>query len=209
MTTFNTAQAYIGASKRAGGGVAPFAGLGAFGWGGWGGSGGSGDGGATRGAVVDVVIYVGDSSRVFFYDAALAQTLVDRLNSSGFRVLNMDASNLGSFGGGGTIRARVQILNDGYGSAQDAASVVSGAASYVGYNATGFQGTLVSSGTASGQPSPPAQTTSGQTYNQPGVTAAPGITTALSSLWTNLSSSPIALAALVGGGLLLLIAAKK
>jgi hypothetical protein len=176
-------------------GFSPFAGFGAF-----------GEDQALRGAVVDVVVDVGDAGRVFFYDSRLAQSLRDRLNASGFKVLALDASNLGSLGGGGTLRARVQILSDGYASAQDAASVVAGAASYLGYNATGSQGVLVSSGSGqvAGTQSGGAQT--GQTYENPGQSGAPNPVT---TLFDSLTQSPISLAVVVGGAALLLILATK
>ena len=174
---------------------AGFQGLGAF----------NGDGqAALRGSIVDAVVEVGDSNRVFFYDQALANSLRDRLNASGFKVLNLDASNLGSFGGGGTIRVRAQILSDGYASAQDAASVIRGAAAYLGYNATGFQGVLVSApGQASGSA---GGAQSGQTYD-------PALTSTgdnpVSRLLTNLTGSPISLAVVIGAAALLLIVATK
>lgn len=161
-------------------------------------------GAATRGAIVDVVIEVGDAGRVFFYDARLAQALRDRLNNSGFKVLALDASNLGNFGGGGTIRARVQILTDGYGSAADAASVVAGAASYLGYNATGSTGVLVSgAGTVTGGAS---GDTTGQVYTNPNAdTGANPVSTLVESL----TASPVSLAVIVGAGALLLLTVLK
>ena len=180
-----------------------FAGLGAFG--------ANGGQQALRGSVVDVVIYVGDSSRVFFYDAALRQSLIDRLNNSGFRVINLDASNLGSFGGGGSIRVRAQITNDGYNSVQDAASVISGAASYLGYNATGFQGVLVSTPQQAQAGTGAGETQTGQTY---GAETAPGASggaaaNPLTDFIGNLTKSPTTLAVILGAAVILVIAAKK
>ena len=160
---------------------------------------------ALRGSIVDAVVEVGDSNRVFFYDQALANSLRDRLNASGFKVISLDASNLGSFGGGGTIRVRAQILSDGYASAQDAASVISGAASYLGYNATGFQGVLVSTpqGPTGVQP---GGIQSGQSYD-PAVTSTGD--NPISRLLTNLTGSPVSLAVVIGAAVLLLVVAKK
>lgn len=167
---------------------------------------------ALRNSVVDVVVNVGDAGRVFFYDARLAQSLKDKLNNSGFRVLAFDASNLGSFGGGGTIRARVQILTDGYANANDAASVVAGAAAYLGYNATGSSGVVVSSGGTqpgtqpggSGGTLPGGQ--SGQDY--PGGSGT-GNENPVVTLWNNLTQSPISMAVVVGGAALLVLVALK
>lgn len=161
---------------------------------------------ALRGSVVDVVVNVGDANRVFFYDSRLAQTWVDRLNSSGFRVINFDASNLGSLGGGGTLRARVQILSDGYASANDAASVVAGAASFVGYNATGSSGVLVSTPAQTQAGTQPGQTQTGQVYETPGASGAPN---PISTLFTNLTQSPISMAAVLGGAIILFVIATK
>lgn len=163
-------------------------------------------GAALRGSIVDAVIEVGDSNRVFFYDQALANSLRDRLNASGFKVLNLDASNLGSFGGGGTIRVRVQILSDGYASAADAASVIRGAAAYLGYNATGYQGVLVS--TAQGTAGTGAGgIQSGQSYD-PNVNVA-STDNPVSRLLQNLTGSPVSLAVVIGAAALLLFMAKK
>ena len=170
---------------------------------------------AIRGSIVDALVYVGDSNRVFFYDARLRQALVDRLNSSGFQVLNLDDSNLGTFGGGGTIRARVKILSDGYGSAKDAASVVRGAAAFVGYNATGYDGTLVAQGTGTGQAQPtgsaPGQVQSGQSYDSSTIPGIGGVSGAnpVTNLVNSLTQSPVSLAVIAGAVLILVLVSKK
>ena len=160
---------------------------------------------ALRGSTVDVVLNIGAANRVFFYDARLAQSLKDRLNNSGFRVINLDASNLGSLGGGGTIRARVQILTDGFASANDAASVVGGAAAALGYNMTGSSGILVSSGQQTGGQQT-GSNGSGQQYDQPINT---GDSNPVETLWSNLTQSPISMAVVVGGAAILLLVALK
>ena len=162
---------------------------------------------ALRGAVIDAVVYVGDANRVFFYDARLLQSLKDRLNASGFQVISLDGSNLGSFGGGGTVRVRAQINSDGYATANDAASVIAGAAAALGFNATGSTGILVSTpqqastGTASGQ------VQSGQTYSPD--TSATGAVNPIESFINNLTASPVTLAVILGAAVVLVIAAKK
>ncbi len=161
---------------------------------------------ALRNSVVDVVVDIGDAGRVFFYDSRLAQALRDRLNNSGFKVISLDASNLGSFGGGGTIRARVQILTDGYASAADAASVVAGAAAYLGYNATGSSGIIVQSGSGQQSGNGSGQSGSGQTYEKPNDL---GEKSPVETLWSSLTESPISLAVVVGGAAILLLVALK
>lgn len=166
---------------------------------------------ALRGSVIDAVVYVGDASRVFFYDSRLLQSLTDRLNSSGFKVINLDGSNLGSFGGGGTIRVRAQINSDGYSSANDAASVIAGAASALGFNATGSTGVVVSTpqsgqtGTGSGQ------TQSGQAFDPSTVPGNKplGATNPFEDFIKNLTASPVTLAVILGAAVVLVIAAKK
>ncbi len=161
---------------------------------------------ALRGAVIDAVIYIGDASRVFFYDSRLLQSLTDRLNSSGFRVINLDGSNLGSFGGGGTIRVRAQINSDGYASANDAASVIAGAASALGFNATGSTGVLVSTPDASNTGTAPGTVQSGQTYQAPGAT---GAVNPIEGFISNLTASPVTLAVILGAAVVLVMIAKK
>lgn|GEM_PF-6306753 len=100
---------------------------------------------ATRGAVVDVVLQVGQANRVVGYSSTLTQQYRDKLNTSGFSVVALDDTNLRILTGG-TIKVRVQITGDGYANARDAASVVAGAASALGYNVTSFTGALVSAG---------------------------------------------------------------
>src|SRR5688500_6669422 len=119
---------------------------------------------ALRGSGVDVVVWVSNAWRVLSYSDTLTQEFVDRLNNSGFRVLNVDDSNLAVFSGG-SLRVRVQVLTDGYASEEDAASVVSGAASAAGYNATGFSGSLVSTGGEVDAMQPGGS--SGQSYDDP------------------------------------------
>lgn len=165
---------------------------------------------ALRGAVVDAVIHIGDANRVFFYDARLLQALTDRLNASGFRVLNLDGANLGSFGGGGTIRVRAQINSDGYASASDAASVIAGAAAALGFNVTGSTGVLVS--TPQGQAGTQAgQMQTGQTFDPSTVPTnkPPNAKNPFEDFLGSLTSSPVTLAIILGAAVVLVIAAKK
>lgn len=97
---------------------------------------------ALRNSIVDCVLYVGQAWRTLSYSRNLVQELTDQLNSSGFRVLALDDSNLALLSGG-SLKARVQILTDGYASERDAASVVAGAASALGFNVQSFTGALV------------------------------------------------------------------
>lgn len=169
---------------------------------------------ALRGSVVDVVIYVGDANRVLFYDKALSRSLVDRLNSSGFRVISFDDSNIGGWSGsgGGTIRARVQIMSDGYNSVKDAASVVAGAASALGFNATGSTGVLVSTPQQTQAGTQPGQMQTGQTFDPsmvPSSSPAGVGGNAITDFIDNLTKSPTTLAVIAGAVVILVIAAKK
>jgi len=166
---------------------------------------------ALRGSVVDAVIYVGDANRVFFYDARLLQSLTDRLNASGFRVLNLDGSNLGSFGGGGTIRVRAAINSDGYANANDAASVIAGAAAALGFNATGSTGVLVSTPQAGAAGTQPGQVQSGQVFDAstvPSNKPPPDPKKTLDDFINDLTKSPTTLAVILGAAVILVIAAK-
>lgn len=173
-----------------------FAGLGAFG------DGASGQ--ALRGSTVDVVLQINFANRVVGYSSTLTRALVDRLNSSGFHVINVDDSNLNTITGG-TIRTRVQVLTDGYSSASDAASVVAGAASALGYNVVGFNGTLVLSATQGAV----SGTQSGQLFDPSTVPATkpPGSST-FSDFIDSLTKSPTTLAVVAGAAVLLVIAVK-
>jgi peptidoglycan hydrolase-like protein with peptidoglycan-binding domain len=112
----------------------------------------SSSGAALRGSVVDAVITVGQAWRVLSYTSNLKQQLIDKLNVSGFQVISVNDSNI-SYVTGGTLRVRAMVMTDGYSSANDAASVIRGWASDVGYNATGFSGALVSGGSNAAVPS--------------------------------------------------------
>jgi hypothetical protein len=100
---------------------------------------------ALRGSVVDAVLVIGYVWRTTSYTRALTQALADRLNASGFRVQQIDDSNLALLSGG-TMKVRAEINSNGYASERDAASVIAGAASALGYNVQQFAGALVSSG---------------------------------------------------------------
>jgi hypothetical protein len=175
-----------------------FQGLGAF---------GDTPGQALRGSIVDAVLQINFANRVVGYTATLTRALVDRLNSSGFHVINLDDSNLNMVTGG-SIRARVQVLSDGFSSAQDAASVVAGAASALGYNVVGFSGSLVLSA-AQGNVS--GTTQSGQTFDPFTVpdTTAPSAAGSISDFIGSLTKSPVTLAVVLGAAVILVIAAKK
>ncbi len=177
---------------------AGFSGLGAF---------GAGSQAVLRGATVDVSLEINFANRVVAYTSNLTRSLISRLNSSGFHVVNLDDSALNSVTGG-TIRARVQILTDGYASARDAASVVAGAASALGYNVVGFAGTLVSSGAAA---TLPGSTQSGQQFDPSTVPSVSGAETGggLQDFISSLTKSPTTLAVIAGAAVLLVIAAKK
>lgn len=172
---------------------AGFQGLGAFG--------DAASGQALRGSIVDVTLEINFANRVVGYTATLTRALIARLNSSGFSVLNLDDSNLNTVTGG-TIRARVQVLSNGYATARDAASVVAGAASALGYNVVGFTGTVaaVPSGEATGG--------TGQVFD---ASTTPGNkldTSSLSGFFESLTSSPTTLAVIAGAAVLLVIAVK-
>lgn len=100
---------------------------------------------ALYGSVVDVVMSVGQANRVPSYTRALTQGLADRLNASGFRVVTVDDSNLALLSGG-TMKVRAQVTSNGYASERDAASVVAGIASALGFNVWQFAGALVGPG---------------------------------------------------------------
>jgi peptidoglycan hydrolase-like protein with peptidoglycan-binding domain len=121
-------------------------------------------GAVLRGAVVDVVLNVGAPGTALQYTTTMLQALRDRLNVSGFSVQAADDSNLRVLGLlGGTIKLRVQINSDGYANARDAASVVAGAASALGYRVSSFAGAFVSAASSGGDKS--GGSTSGLTVN--------------------------------------------
>ncbi len=162
---------------------------------------------ALRGSVVDAVLSIGLVNRVFSYSQALTNELAARLNVSGFRILNIDDSNLSSFTGG-TIRVRAQVLTDGYANASDAASVIGGAAAAIGYNVTNSGGVLVSSAPAiSGALVP----TTGASYDPSTVpdNKPSGDKNPFGDFFKNLTASPVTLAVILGAAVVLVIAAKK
>jgi len=172
-----------------------FQGLGAFGD-------AASSGQALRGSIVDVVLEVNFANRVVGYTATLTRALLQRLNSSGFNVQNLDDSNLNTLTGG-TIRARVQILTDGYSSARDAASVIAGAASALGYNVVGFTGVLAA------LPSGEATGGTGQTFDAGSKPENKLDASSLSGFFDSLTQSPVTLAVVAGATVLFVIAMKK
>lgn len=162
---------------------------------------------ALRGSVIDAVLTIGMANRVLSYTRTLTGELTARLNVSGFHVLNIDDSNLALLSGG-TIRVRAQVLTDGYASANDAASVIGGAAAVLGYNVTESRGVLVSSAPANtGAPIP----TSGASYDPSTVpvNTPRGNSNPFSDFLSNLTASPVTLAVIAGAAVVLVIAAKK
>lgn len=162
---------------------------------------------ALRGSVVDVYISIGQAWRVLSYTSTLTRQLVDRLNTSGFQVLNADDHNVALLTGG-SMRLRVKVLTDGYANASDAASVVAGAAAALGYNVTGSTGVLVSAApSGSGAPVP----TSGQVFDPstaPNSNQGGGVSDSVSQFFDNLTKSPTTLAVILGAAVILVIAAK-
>lgn len=137
---------------------------------------------AAYGAVVDCVLYIGPATwRTLSYSRSLTQSLIDRLNSTGFKVLSLDDSNLALLSGG-TMKVRVQIVSDGYANASDAASVVQGAAAALGFNVQSFTGALVQSGRGGSQ-----VTYNDNALNRDNTTGLPSLKDLLPSDFTNMA----------------------
>lgn len=93
------------------------------------------------GDIVLATIRTWEPSREYFYNNVSA--LQGRLQQAGFRVLRIDDSGLGF--NYGDLLVTVIPLQSAYGSANDVASIVAGAAEAVGYgNVSEFHGQVIS-----------------------------------------------------------------
>ena len=160
---------------------------------------------ALRGAIIDCTINVGWTVWPIgsaSYSSVLTQALIDTLNVSGFRVLAVDDSNLALLGGG-SMKVRAEITSAGYASERDAASVIAGAASRLGYRVQSFSGALVQAAPSRAS-SPAAPVVSAATYATNAINRA-GNTTGLPSPADLIPQNPINQIVLIGGAAVLLI----